>query len=360
MGVMTNDTSAPLAAVAALASEPELEEASHGQAPARTILICRPNSRLGNTLLLTPLVQEIERWLPHARIDLITAFPGAAELFSGFRGVGIIHRLPFHGAGHPLRYAGALLSAAMTRHDVVIDPEPRSWTSGMLTRLMRAGRKVGFLSSRKHRGGYDSVPIEDAPAHMGTFPVYLFRRAVLGLGEDSARSPPPALDIRLSPRERDEGRRHLARLAGTGRPVLAIATAATGSKQLSVPWWRELARQFLSRTSAARIIEIRPPSGAASFPEYPGYASSSLRQVGAVIAATNTFVCADSGLMHLGSASLCPTVGLFRVTDPRVYGPYGPGNATVTVRDEAAPAIDQIIAQVNAVLARAPDRRRSF
>jgi ADP-heptose:LPS heptosyltransferase len=229
----------------------------------------------------------------------------------------------------------------------------------MFTRLMRAGRKVGFLSTRKHRDGYLCVPIEDAPAHMGAFPVYLFRRAVLGLAEDSARMAPPTLDIRLSPRERDEGRRQLARLAGTGRPVLAISAAATGAKQLSVPWWRELAK-LLSCTSAARIIEIRPPSGAASFPEYPGYASRSLRQVAGVIAATNTFVCADSGLMHLGSASLCPTVGLFRVTDPQVYGPYGPGNATVTVGAEGKPAMDQVIAKVNAVLARAPVRRRSL
>jgi heptosyltransferase III len=39
------------------------------QRPIR-VLISRPNSRLGNLLMVTPLVQEIERLLPNAKIDL--------------------------------------------------------------------------------------------------------------------------------------------------------------------------------------------------------------------------------------------------------------------------------------------------
>jgi len=33
------------------------------------VLVCRPNGRLGNTLLLTPLLQELERVFPGAEID---------------------------------------------------------------------------------------------------------------------------------------------------------------------------------------------------------------------------------------------------------------------------------------------------
>ena len=48
-----------------------------------TILICRPNTRLGNTLLMTPLVEEIEATLPSARVEILTACPVRARRCSG-------------------------------------------------------------------------------------------------------------------------------------------------------------------------------------------------------------------------------------------------------------------------------------
>jgi ADP-heptose:LPS heptosyltransferase len=279
--------------------------------PIRTILICHPNSRLGNTVLLTPLLQVIEQALPHARIDLVTSFPGASQLFARFPGVGTIHALPAHGACQPLAYVGTLLSAAATRYDVVIDPEPQSWTSGVLTRLMRSDRKVDCERESKRRAGYINVPVAGAPTHMGTFPVYLFRRAFLGLHETAARRDLPVLDIRLSAAEREKGASALARPVPPGRLVVAIAGIATGSKLYPVDWWRGLVRRLQAGTPKARIIEIRPPSGEGSFPELPGYSSRNLSEIASVIAATHCFVGADSGLMHLGTAALCPTVGRF-------------------------------------------------
>jgi len=40
--------------------------------PARVkqILICRPNARLGNLLLITPLIKEVSAAFPEAQIDL--------------------------------------------------------------------------------------------------------------------------------------------------------------------------------------------------------------------------------------------------------------------------------------------------
>ncbi len=51
-----------LPATASAADSPVLRHAS------ATILICRPNTRLGNTLLMTPLLEEIEAALPSARV----------------------------------------------------------------------------------------------------------------------------------------------------------------------------------------------------------------------------------------------------------------------------------------------------
>lgn len=317
--------------------------------PHARILICRPNSRLGNAVLLTPLVAEIAATLPHTRVDVLTAYPRAAELFSGFSCVGTVHALPYHGARHPLEHLRTLLGTWATRYDAVIDPCPWSWTSRFVTRRLRAGLKIGFTSPNKARGMHLSLPIEGAPQHMGVFPVYLFRRTVLGLEDADARAPAPRLTIQLTATEREEGRGRLRQLAPGPGPLIAVGGVATGAKQLEADWWRAMFEHLTDRLPRAQIIEIRPPSGKASFPEHPGYASAHVRQVASVIRAADCFVCADSGLMHLGSASLAATVGLFKVTDPKVYTPYGGASLAVTVGRDGPAAVAAEVARVAAL-----------
>src|SRR5215831_8013205 len=102
------------------------------------ILVCRPNVRLGNTLLLTPLIQEIESIWPGAEIDVLSACDAAPEIFREFSCVRNIHKLPRHGARHPLQFLRGLLRARSTYYDLVIDPCPRSKSARFITRLMRA------------------------------------------------------------------------------------------------------------------------------------------------------------------------------------------------------------------------------
>lgn len=317
-----------------------------GEGP--SILICRPNTRLGNTLLLTPLIEEIEAKLPDARVDVLSACPSAKEVFQAFPCVYRVHQLPFRGVRHPLRYLLTLVQVHRTRYDIIVDPSPNSWTARFLTRWLKGQVKVGFTHARRNQGVDVSIPFEGAPRHMGAYPVYLLRRALLDLDADAARADDARLSIRLSEAERAFGREQLERLTGRERPgpVVAVATHATGAKRFAPEWWRRMIRELLAHLPSACIIEIRPPSGAASLPELPGYASHRVRQVAAVIEAAGCFVCADSGLMHLGAATDTLTVGLFKVTLPELYAPRRGRSCAVTARDEAPGAVAQRIAQL--------------
>lgn len=320
----------------------------------RQILICRPNARLGNAVLMTPLVAEIQATLPQAQVDMLSGYPRAAELFSGFSCIRAVHGLPYRGVRHPFRHMHTLLEAAATRYDLIIDPDPGSWTSRFITRLLRADLKIGFSSGIKSGGTDISVPFDPAPRHMGAYPVYLFRRAVLGLDEEEARAPTPRMTIPLDSSERAEGRQLLRALATGAGPVIAIAGAATGAKVFDQAWWRAMLRELKRRLPSVQIVEIRPPTGAAAFPEHPGYASTSVREVAAVIGSTDCFVCADSGLMHLGSASHATTVGLFKVTDAKIYAPYGGASIGITVGADGPAAVSAAVARV--AQGRAPHR----
>jgi ADP-heptose:LPS heptosyltransferase len=327
---------------ASAAGSPTLRDAS------ATILICRPNTRLGNTLLMTPLLEEIEATLPLARVEILTACPAAHEVFSEFPSVRRVHQLPFRGVRHPLEHLLTLLRVRRVRYDVLIDPCPRSWTARFLARQLPARLKLGFSSAHKSRGIDVSVPFEGAPAHMGDYPVYLLRRGLLQLDEDRARARAPALNIRLTGTERDAGRQEVQRLLGREHsgPVVAVATHATGAKRFAVDWWRRMIASLQLRSPGVRVIEIRPPSGVAALAELPAYYSGKVRQVAAVVAAADCFVCADSGLMHLGAATDATTVGLFKVTEPRLYVPRRGASCALTASDSAPELVAERVAQL--------------
>ncbi|MGC8520994.1 MAG: glycosyltransferase family 9 protein [Steroidobacteraceae bacterium] len=313
-----------------------------------SILICRPNTRLGNTLLLTPLVEELQSALPNARIEILTACPAAQEVFQEFPGVYRVHALPLRGVRHPLHYLRTLLRVRRTRYDIIIDPCPNSWTARFLTRRLAGRLKIGFAAPRRQQGLDVSIPFEGAPRHMGAYPVYLARRALFNLDPRSSRADEVTLSVRLTDAERAQGRETLRRLLGepAGGPVIALATHATGAKRFSVEWWRRMIAEVRTRLPAARFIEIRPPSGYASLAELPGFASRRTRQVAALIESAACFVCADSGLMHLGAATDALTVGLFKVTLPELYAPRRGRSCALSASDAAPEAVGARLAEL--------------
>ncbi|MEP7242586.1 MAG: glycosyltransferase family 9 protein [Gammaproteobacteria bacterium] len=312
------------------------------------ILICRPNARLGNTLLLTPLVQEIETILPGAEVDILTACPAADEVFREFSCVRTVYQLRRYGVRHPWHQVATMLRASRTRYDLILDPCPKSWSSGLATRLLRGRLKLGFRSPEKTRDTCHCVPIEQAPPHMAAYPVYLFRQGVRGRASDASGAPVPRLSIALTVRERNFGRRKLRQMtqAPDSTLILAVATRATGAKAFPLPWWREMLKLVGAELPHVRVIEILSATEPAQLPEYPAYLSTRLRRLAGVINAADCFVSADSGLMHLGAATATATIGLFKVTEPSTYAPYGGLNRALLVDDRALARVSGDIVRV--------------
>ena len=60
----------------------------------KTILINRPNHRLGNLLMLTPIIQELSKNYPNCKIDLFIRGGLAPILFKKYQNVNDIIPLP--------------------------------------------------------------------------------------------------------------------------------------------------------------------------------------------------------------------------------------------------------------------------
>lgn len=310
----------------------------------KKVLITRPNQRLGNQLLMTPLVQEVSETFPGCRIDLFVKGGLAPILFTGYdNNIGRIIQLPNKHFSHLFRYLQSWTYLKRQRYDLVINVEKDS-SSGMLsTRFAKSDLKFFGSDEEDLRQKYEDYN------HVAKKPVYNFRSYLKDLGIPPTKKKVPPLDLRLSAPELAAGRKIIENLAQQKGKTIAIFTHATGDKCYSESWWEEFHGRLKAVFVGYNIIEILPVENISKigFKE-PSFYSKDVRKIGAVIANTDVFIGADSGIMHLASASKTPTVGLFSVTSSEKYEPYDNGSLSVNTTKLTT---DEIIAEVQRILA---------
>jgi ADP-heptose:LPS heptosyltransferase len=293
------------------------------------ILVCRTSHSLGNTLFMTPLLQEIESQWPGAEVDLVTRYASAPQIIRTYSSVRKVMLLPKQWTRHPFRCAETLLEMRRTHYDLAIDTDRRSRTGRLFLKLARARHKLGFAG----RGALTvEVSAEQAPKHAAHFPVYLLRRA---LSQDSGNY--PGLSMKLTRPEATQGRAQLLRVVGpkNRRGVIGIFANATGPKAMSRQWWREFMAVVEAHLTDYAFVEIIPAFGQSMLESrYPTYFSSDIRNLAKFMSALSMLISLDCGIMHLARASGTPVGAVFTTTDVEQWGPYGPGAYFVAGDDQ--------------------------
>jgi heptosyltransferase-3 len=328
---------------------------SHGQPtseplPAKgiyRILVCHISHSLGNTLLLTPLLSELEKVYPAAEIDILTRSPVAKSIYGHFFNVQRIFRLPAHGVGHPLQFFGTLRRMRKIRYDLAIDADPLSQTGRLLTLLSNSTYTLGFSSPKKHGEITHAVALPEQLASKGRRPVYLLRQA-MGC---HAAADYPVPDLRLTAEERAQGKAALLRslaasgITTPGRGIIGVFGNATGDKLLSEAWWTRFMLVLEAAHPDHRIVEILPHSGESMLgSRYPAYYSTDLRKLACVLSGLDVYISADCGVMHLACASDVTTMGIFTVTNAAEWGPYGPNRHVIDAQGKEPEAVARAIA----------------
>ncbi len=296
------------------------------------ILICRSTRALGETLLLSPLFEELRVRYPGAEIDLASGTPAAAELFAGHTSVREVFHMPARKGVEFLRVVRRLRAE---RYDLVIDPYWLSHSDRLLARLAHARLRLGFDGARKSGHLTHAVAEPRDLQHAGKLSVYLLRKA---LGEHvDADFTCPLLDLRLAPAELEQGRDALASVLSTaglaGKPAIGIYAHATGPKCYDLAWWRAFLARLEARYPDHAIVEVVPGFGRSLLEDrYPTFYSSDVRKLGALLSQLALYVSADCGIMHLASASGVPTAGIFSASDIEGWYVYGPHALTLDAR----------------------------
>jgi ADP-heptose:LPS heptosyltransferase len=164
----------------------------------------------------------------------------------------------------------------------------------------------------------------------------------------NGEKPIPLMDIKLTPSELAGGQKILRKLVKNDRGTICIFTYATGNKCYSKTWWATFYEKLQVKFVDHNILEILPVENISQIDfKATSFYSKEIREMASVMANTKIFIGADSGIMHLASASKLPTVGLFSVTNPEKYKPYNKGsmaiNTEVTSQDEILEIVEDIL-----------------
>jgi ADP-heptose:LPS heptosyltransferase len=313
----------------------------------RRIVVLRPNHRIGNTLLLTPLMQALETQFPEARIELVTAGGVARAVFARYPSVTALHAFPGKSYQHPLNVLSMLLQLRRQSYDLAIDPTIRSRAGRFLLRYVRARARLGYVWGEpgKNKVLTHAVAPALAPAHHAEIPVYLLRAAFPTPRAAMAERVP--MDIRLSDAERQQGALELQAVAAAPNAqqrTLGLFAHATGAKCLPAEWWRQLVSCLQARAPAIRLVEFVPEDARPRLEGIvPGTFTPQLRLLGAKLAAASLVVIADGGIMHLADASGASVLALFTSTSPSQYGPRRPGSESLAASELSPDAAAALI-----------------
>ncbi len=287
----------------------------------KKVLICRPNGRLGNLLLITPLIQEVTATFPDCKIDVFVKGTLAPIVFEKYENIDKIIPLPKKPFKELVKYFKVWTLIKAQKYDLVINVDQNS----------SSGRLAAQFSSAKYKFFGDlpeNVQLDfNDYDHIAKYPVYNFRYFLSQQGLKDKREPVTLVDLKLSQEEIANGKKILHDIVDPNKRTIAIFTFATGEKCYHVSWWDDFYTALKKEYPDYNIFEVLPVENVSQINfQAPSFYSKDVREIGSVLANVAVFVGADSGIMHLSSASKAPTVGLFSVSNLKKYEPYGNGS----------------------------------
>lgn len=131
------------------------------QSEIKRVLITRANHRLGNQLLLSPLIQWIENEFPNCQIDLLVNGSLSNILFANYTSVDNIYNLPkkpFKNLVNYIRVASKLINK---KYDIAITAAESSNSSKIFVKLSHSTFKI-----------YNTPDYPQKPIHMATKPIH--------------------------------------------------------------------------------------------------------------------------------------------------------------------------------------------
>jgi len=322
------------------------------------ILLTYVNWRLGNTVLVLPLVGAFTGAFPDVRFEFLGG-PSSEALLQRYP-LDAVHTLSRASMLNPVGFGTTLWRVRRARYDAVVHIHSSTGTMGaVVTGISGAPCRVGCRRPRGNAFFTSTVPKPTARHKRDRV-----EELACSLGLSTERQP----SLRLSVEECARGQERLAMLLpASSRPPVAVLLCGRRrkGKAWSLGYFRMLLGALRERGCEPWVLlgpeEKRRRRSILHGLRQPLHAEGlGLRDAAALLRASGTVVCPDSGPMHLAIAAGVPTVGLFRRPQGGVYGPR-PGEGAVVFDptgsdlDQTLVAVERLVRSRESVLERAAE-----
>lgn len=306
-------------------------------AKVRSVLVVRLRS-IGDTVLATPALHALRRFLPHARIDILLE-DWVAPVLDGFPDLDRI--VTVERGASALARARAARELRVARYDVAYNLH-----GGTTATLLTRG------SGARHRVGYADYQYSRLHNHAAPSPIKLWGRtslhsveqqlALVGwTGVPVSDRPPTSLAVTRAADLSVEARLRAAGLDLAAPFALLHPAAAFETKRWAASNFARVVEYLHERgincvavsahTEAAVITELVRET---SVP-ITAFTDLSLQEVTALASRSRLFVGNDSGIAHIAAAVGTPSVVIFGSSNIAHWRPWAHGPA-YTVREELA------------------------
>lgn len=296
----------------------------------RRICVIKP-SALGDIVQTLPLLPVLKDCYPEATIDWVVN-RSLAGLLDGHP---LINQLiPFDRGGGLRKYLQLLRTLRREKFDLVFDLQGLLRT-GVMTWSTGARVRLGLECAREGAPLAYHFQIPNTRHGQPAYELYWRLAEILGRGEF-----PRETNLFIAESTRDWARELLATLS---RPALTISAGAQWeTKRWPAEKYADVAVEAARRwgfgiclvgsreeRALAETVRCSIKAHDASIPLLDLAGETDLKQLAAVLAASDLVLSNDSGPMHLAAGLGTATVGVFLCTSPHRSGPYGDAHETV-------------------------------
>ncbi|HEV2295391.1 MAG TPA: glycosyltransferase family 9 protein [Tepidisphaeraceae bacterium] len=305
---------------------------------------------IGNALMAVPMVRQMKRAVPGARITILARTEPMAEVF---RRLNEVDEVLVTGAGWKGHWRSVIWSR-QRRPDVYVVPFPSNrWQYSMLAATGGARRRVLHGYPVGYWRALHFLPSTRVPARRGIHDVVQNLNLLRDMNIEPDVTEAPSFRVNEADRVRaDEllkaagaparGEPFIVVHAGSARTVLARAKRwpVQNYAQLIAAMSRELQLPIVllegpDEMGVAHEIELHLPPGEP--PVTPCALRGPLGDAAAVLERATLYVGSDSGLAHLAAAVGTRAVTLFGPADPDRVSPFGQRDLVVQAPKNCGP-----------------------
>ena len=276
-------------------------------------------TNIGDIVLTTPVVGVLRERFPGARIDVIVG-PNGSEIFH--KNPGIFKVVEYN------KYVPLLAKKRIVRklrrvgYDLIVDLR-NSMFPLLIGSKYRTSPIQGVSKRLHHKKSQHLRKLDSLGLRVGDAPFYLHVPRV----------------------DREDVARMMSSLE-TGEPVVAVAPGAKSSiKRWHTAGFAEVIKRLIEEAKAKVILvgDSQDKSIARDIKLFLGTditdlcGRTSLCQLAAVVEGTDLLITNDSAPLHIAGAVGTDVLAIFGPTDPREYGPTGPGDRVIRAGLKCSP-----------------------